>query len=93
MNSFSSICTTNSSGCFAEAMTQLASMEPIEKLYLDFDKTITVNDYSLTVRNSLCQKEYPDVKIPSNEACPKFDAHDAMVSFDNSKMNQFYSFY
>ena len=48
------------------------AMNPINFVYLDFDKTITINDYSEKVRNRVCVQEYP--------ACDDFDESDAMVS-------------
>ena len=47
-------------------------MNPINAVYLDFDKTITVNDYSEKVRNRVCVQKYPE--------CDNFDETDAMVS-------------
>ena len=47
-------------------------MNPIKFVYLDFDKTIAVNDYSEKVRNRVCVQKYP--------ACDDFDESDAMVS-------------
>ena len=58
---------------FIDAMSALEDMEPIETVYLDFDKTITVNDYSSVVRDAYCKLEYPN--------CTDFDATDKMVYF------------
>ena len=58
---------------FDNAMEQLEKMDPIKAVYLDFDKTITVNDYSFIVRNGYCQMEYPN--------CTHFNATDVMVNF------------
>ena len=71
-------------------MSKLGSMNPIDTIYLDFDKTMTVNDYSTAVRNSLCKKEYPSETMSPNEACPTFDANDAMVGFAKLKINSSY---
>ena len=48
-------------------------MDIIKFVYLDFDKTITVNDYSSAVRDRVCGQEYP--KFDDN-----FDKNDTMVS-------------
>ena len=87
---WSKLCTANSSISYDNAISKLFSMNPIDTVYLDFDKTMTVNDYSTDVRNSLCQKEYPSESMTPTEACPNFDANDAMVGLDKFKPNHFY---
>ena len=72
-------CTYNDKRCFRAAIQSLDTLQPIDTVYLDFDKTITVNGYSEEVRNQLCQQEYPSEPTSPTEACTDFNATDAMV--------------
>ena len=72
-------CTKDEAICLKDAMASLNTMKPMDTVYLDFDKTITVNGYSETVRNNLCKKEYPSKPTSPIEACTDFDENDAMV--------------
>ena len=75
----SSRCSRNEKVCFRTAMARLVTMKPIDTVYLDFDKTMAVNDYSKIVRNSLCQQGYPSKPMSPNQACTSFNAEDTMV--------------
>ena len=72
-------CTKDEAICLKDAMASLNIMKPIDTVYLDFDKTITVNGYSGTVRNQLCKKKYPSKPTSPIEACTDFDENDKMV--------------
>ena len=72
-------CTKNEALCLEDALGSLNTMNPINTVYLDFDKTITVNGYSEKVRNDLCKQGYPKKPTSPTEACTDFDASDAMV--------------
>ena len=87
---WSKLCTADSRSSYDNAISKLGSLNPIDTVYLDFDKTMTVNDYSTAVRNSLCQKEYPSEEMTPTEACPSFDASDAMVGFNKLKIDTFF---
>jgi len=56
---------------FEHAMAKLKDMDRMNTVYLDFDKTLTVNGYSEVVRNGYCQQKYPK--------CPPFDENDDMA--------------
>ena len=90
LDHWSKLCTADSRSSYDNAISKLRSMNPIDTIYLDFDKTMTVNDYSTAVRNSLCQNKYPSEAMTPNEACPTFDANDAMVGFAKLKINSSY---
>ena len=67
-------CFADEKKCFENAMTRLDDNVPVATVYLDFDKTITVNDFSSEVRGRVCgQKKYPD-------CVPEFDDLDSMVN-------------
>merc|ERR1712198_436874 len=72
-------CTKIEALCLEDALGSLNTMNPIDTVYLDFDKTITVNGYSEKVRNDLCQQKYPSKPTSPTEACTDFDASDAMA--------------
>ena len=72
-------CAYNDKRCFRAAIQSLNTLLPIDTVYLDFDKTITVNGYSEEVRNQLCQQEYPSEPTSPIEACTDFNATDTMV--------------
>ena len=72
-------CTKDEASCFKDAMESLDTMNSIDTVYLDFDKTITVNGYSGEVRNQLCKQGYPSKPTSPTEACTDFDANDKMV--------------
>ena len=69
-------CFANEKKCVDNALIRLDDNVPVTTVYLDFDKTITVNDFSSEVRGRVCgQKEYPD-------CVPEFDDLDSMVNID-----------
>ena len=72
-------CAKDEASCIEAAMGQLDTMKTIDTVYLDFDKTITINGYSETVRNQLCKQGYPSKPTSPTEACTDFDSNDKMV--------------
>jgi len=68
-------CTLSEQECYEEGIEYLDTMEDIDTVYLDFDKTITINGYSEDVREELCGKGYPEVAMSPTEACNGFDAN------------------
>jgi len=72
-------CAKDEASCIEAAMGQLDTMKTIDTVYLDFDKTITINGYSETVRNQLCKQGYPSKPTSPTEACTDFDSNDKMA--------------
>ena len=69
-------CFADEKKCVDNALIRLDDNVPVTTVYFDFDKTITVNDFSSEVRGRVCgQKEYPD-------CVPEFDDLDSMVNID-----------